>query len=364
MHRALALSGSLLLVACSGGSATTAPTTKEQLGSLLFADQNLSNPAGQSCADCHAPSAGYADPEDDHSTSGGAVAGRFGPRNAPTARYTRYIPPLHFDADANAFKGGLFVDGRADTLEAQAAKPLLNPIEMNNADAASVAATVRAATYADRFRGVFGSSSLDDDNEALTHVTEAIAAFERTQTLAPFTSKYDQYLQGKATLTPQEQNGLAIFEDPQRGNCASCHPDKPSADGTPPLFTDFGYANLGIPKYTNSLYLRMPVSLNPAGSAFIDHGLMATVGDAAQDGKFRTPTLRNVALTDPYGHNGYFFDLRYMLTFLNTRDGGQWAAPEVAANLDQRIGHLGLSDADIDDLLAFLNTLTDGSSSP
>ena len=365
MCRALALSLLLAAAACSASSpAGGAASSKEELGNLLFHDQRLSSPAGQSCADCHAETAGFADPEDDHSTSGGAVAGRFGPRNAPTALYARYIPPLRLDADAGRFVGGLFLDGRADTLETQAAGPLVNPLEMNNADAAAVAATVRAASYADRFRALFGARSLDDDAAALTHVTEAIAAYERTPALAPFSSKYDLYLQGKARLTAQEANGLAIFEDPARGNCASCHPDQPAADGTPPLFTDFAYANLGIPKYANSLFLLMPPPFNTAGADYVDHGLMATVSDPAQDGKFRTPTLRNVALTDPYGHNGYFFDLRYMLEFLDSRDDGSWPAPEVPANVDARVGHLGLSDAELDDLVAFLDTLTDGYAAP
>jgi cytochrome c peroxidase len=347
-----------LLAACSGGSPTL--TTKEQLGSDLFSDPNLSSPAGNSCADCHTARKGFADPETSFSTSSGAIKNRFGARNAPTALYAKFIPPLHFDAAANEYKGGLFADGRADSLEAQAAGPLLNPLEMNNADAGAVAAKVRASSYADQFRHVFGASSLDDDKEALTHVTEAIAAFERTQTLAPFSSKYDLYLQGKELLTPEEQRGLAIFEDPKRGNCASCHPSRPSADGTPPLFTNFGYANLGIPKYMNSVYLREPAPFNPDGDAFVDHGLMSTVHDPAQDGKFRTPTLRNIARTNPYGHNGYFADLRYMLKWLNSRDNGGWKPPEVAANVDSHVGHLGLSDADIDDLQAFLKTLNDG----
>ena len=108
----------------------------------------------------------------------------------------------------------------------------------------------------------------------------------------------------------------------------------------------------------------MPIELNPDGERFIDHGLMTTVGDPAQDGKFRVPTLRNVARTAPYGHNGYFENLPYLLDFLNTRDGwsphnGAWAAPEVPATIAPRVGHLGLSQAELDDLAAFLGTLTD-----
>ncbi len=325
--------------------------TMEALGKTAFQDQSLSQPSGQSCADCHAAASAFRDPESDYSTSRGAIATRFGPRNAPTAMYARFIPPLHHDATLG-FVGGLFWDGRVDTLEEQAAKPLLNPLEMNNTDNAMVRDEVRAASYAGAFRTMFGASSLDDADAAVGHLTEAIAAYERTDELAPFASKYDRYIAGTDTLTDSEQRGLALFT----AHCASCHP--------PPLFTDFSYANLGIPKYMNSQYLLMPPDLNPDGAAYIDHGLMKTVGDPAQDGKFRVPTLRNIARTGPYGHNGYFENLPYLLDFLNTRDvgsptNGAWAPPEVAANVDPRIGHLGLTAQDLVDLAAFLGTLSD-----
>ena len=331
----------------------------DELGKLAFADPTLSAPAGQSCADCHAPSVAFRDPESDRSTSAGAVPGRFGSRNTPTAMYASYIPPLHFDTTTQRFLGGLFWDGRASTLEDQATKPLLNPLEMNNADAAAVQATLQATTYAADFRSIFGDAALDDPAIAVGHLAEALAAYERTNVFAPFSSKYDRYLAGTAALSDSEQRGLAIFEDPARGNCASCHPSRPGADGSPPLFTDYSYANLGIPKYMNSKYLTQPADMNPDGLAFIDHGLMLTTGDPAQDGKFRVPTLRNIARTAPYGHNGYFENLPYLLDFLNTRDVGTWAAPEIPANVESRTGHLGLSAQDLDDLYAFLLTLTD-----
>jgi cytochrome c peroxidase len=355
------VSVALLGAACSPSSSSM---TKEQLGRAVFFDQGLSQPAGQSCADCHAPDRAFADPEVDESTSAGAVPGRFGPRNAPTAMYARFVPPLHLDPAGQQFVGGLFWDGRADTLEDQASNPFLNPLEMNNPDKATVVAAVRAASYAGAVRSVYGPSSLDDPEQAFANLLDAIATYERSQALSPFSSKYDRYLAGTATMTEQQLRGLAIFEDPARGNCASCHPSRPASDGTPPLFTDFTYANLGIPKYRNSRYLVQPSALNPDGSAFVDHGLMKTVDDARQDGKFRVPTLRNVARTGPYGHNGYFGNLEYILDFHNTRDVGSsdvgpWAPPEVAANVDARVGHLGLSTEDVYDVLSFLQTLTD-----
>ena len=271
----------------------------------------------------------------------GVVRGRFGARNAPTAMYAQFIPPLH--QEHGEWYGGQFHDGRARSLEEQAAGPLLNPLEMNQPDKMSVADAVRRSAYADEFLAVYGAHALDDDETAFRHVTEAIAAYERTRSFAPFSSKYDRYVAGKAQLTPQEQRGLAVFMDPARGNCASCHP--------PPLFTNHGYANLGIPRYENSKF---------AGAAtYVDHGLMATTGDPADDGKFRVPTLRNVMRTGPYGHNGYFENVPYMLEFLATRDTKPWAPPEVAANVDPRVGHLNLSAQDLEDLRVFLLTLDD-----
>ena len=346
--------------------------TKPQLGELLFADPSLSQPTGQACADCHAERRAFIDPEG-YSTSTGAVAGRFGPRNSPTILYAQYAPPLHRDPSGR-FVGGLFWDGRVDTLEAQVEKPLLNPLEMNNPSKDSVVEAVRQGPYAARFRELFGPASLDDIDAGFARITEVLAAYERTPALAPFSSKYDRYLAGKAILTEAETRGLAVFEDPAQGNCASCHPSRPS-DGHPPLFTNFTYANLGVPRYANNKYYRLSPDLNPNGDRYIDRGLGATVGDSAQDGLFRVPTLRNITQTAPYGHNGYFENLPHLLDFLNTRDIGSptatgcpasatapcaWPDPEVPATVDHdHVGHLGLAAASLDDLQAFLATLTD-----
>jgi cytochrome c peroxidase len=352
----------VVLVAAAGCKGQPA---KAELGARIFSDQALSNPPGQACADCHDPKHAFRDPESDHSTSAGVLPGRFGPRNAPTAMYARFVPSLHQDPQLG-WVGGLFWDGRAGSLGEQAGMPLLNPIEMNNPDKAHVVATVRAAPYAGELRAIYGATALDDVDRGFANISDALAAYERTPQLAPFSSKYDHYLAGTTKLTAAEQRGLAIFEDPARGNCAGCHPSRPAADGTPPQFTNFAYANLGIPKYANSLFYKQVTELNPLGADYIDHGLATTTHDLAQDGKFRVPTLRNIARTAPYGHNGYFENLPYLLDFLNTRDVGSrdpatkpWAAPEIAANVETRIGHLGLTDKDIEDLEAFLETLDD-----
>lgn len=371
----------LVAVAACSSSGTKAPSgsvsgvsTPVELGKLAFHDQSLSEPVGQSCADCHDDSKAFRDPETDHTTSMGVVPGRFGSRNSPSAMYTAQIPNLHLEA--GELVGGLFWDGRADTLELQAAGPMMNPLEMNNPDRATVVQKLRLSAYADDFRKIYGSDALDDVDTAFDHLMEAIGSYERSPQLAPFSSKYDRYLAGQEKLSAAEMRGLAIFEDPARGNCASCHPSRPSADGAPPMFTTFGYANIGVPRYANNLFYLQP--LNPDGEHYMDRGLGRTLDNPAYDGMFRIPSLRNVARTAPYGHNGFFANLGYMIDFLNTRDVGStvvggtcsrsstspetrcaWPAPEVPATMSRAVGNLHLSQQDEDDLVAFLTTLND-----
>ena len=335
------------------GCAVDAPS-KEQLGKQLFTDRTLSTPTGQSCADCHAPGQAFRDPESDRTTSMGAVDGRFGARNAPTAMYTAAIPPLHYEGQ---WVGGLFWDGRASSLEQQAAGPLLNPLEMNNPDHAAVVAKVRRAPYAAQFREVYGSHALDDTEKAFANITDALATYERSPELSPYASRYDKFMAGTTTFSAQELRGYRLFN----ASCTSCHP--------PPLFTNLEYVNLGVPRYDNNMFLR-------ANPSYIDHGLATTTNMPTDDGKFRVPTLRNIARTAPYGHNGYFENLPFMLEFLNTRDVGstqvatcsrasgsqtscQWPAPEIPATIDHRVGDLGMSQSDLADLAAFLETLSD-----
>lgn len=341
-----------LAVGCST-PAPSPPATLESVGEALFFDPDLSSPGGQSCADCHDPTIAFVDPEGDR-TSAGIVRGRFGPRNAPTLMYASYTPLPHVDAQLG-FVGGQFLDGRASSLEDQALVPFLNPLEMNNPDRRTVVGKVMRASYARSFRRVFGADVFEDVDRAFLSIGKAIAAFERTPRFAPFASRYDRYLAGAATLSDAEQRGLAIFQDPARGNCQSCHP--------PPLFTNHAYANIGIPRFRDAAFLQLGPELNPQGDAYVDRGLSQTTGDPRDDGKFRTPTLRNITYTQPYGHNGYFRDLREAVDLIVTRDAGSsrarraWPAPEVPATIDPRIGRLPLDDRDIDDLVAFLRTL-------
>jgi cytochrome c peroxidase len=331
------------------------------LGELIFNDTRLSSPAGQACGTCHAAELAFTDPDTDVPTSQGVLPDRFGVRNSPMATYASFVPPLHVDPEEGLFVGGLFLDGRVDTLEEQAGKPFLNPLEMNNADPAEVVSKLRRAPYRRLFQQVYGRAALEEVEPAYERMTRAIAAFERTSPFRQFSSKYDAYLAGEARLTRQERWGLALFEDSAKGNCAACHPSALEADGSPPQFTDFTYDNIGMPKNPDNPFYVLPADLNPEGPEFVDRGLGTTVGDAAEDGKFRVSSLRNVALTAPYGHNGFFPDLRSVVQFYNTRDVAPWPAAEVpeTMNVDE-LGNLGLSEAEVDALVAFLETLTDG----
>jgi len=256
--------------------------------------------------------------------------------------------------------GGQFWDGRAATLEAQVSGPLLNPIEMNNPSIQAVVNTVKNGPEAAGMKAIYGAGVFNDAATAFGAIQEAIAAFERTPAVSPFTSKFDAYLNGKAQLTASETAGLTIFNG--KGQCFNCHTSTPLADGTPPLFTNFTYANLGLPKNINNPYYTIPAKFNPMGANFIDYGLGVTTGRSTDQGLFLTPSLRNRAITGPYFHNGGFTSLTQVIAFYNARDLGQvFGAPEVPENMNTtEVGNLGLSAQDQTNLIAFLGTLTDG----
>ncbi len=388
MHRSLSSLALIVGAAWLAGTATpapadpTAPAGDPQalvtLGRLLFFDAGLSEPPGQACSTCHEPGHAFTDPDAKRPTSKGAHRERFGSRNTPSAMYMAFSPPFHFDGKEQHYVGGQFWDGRAASLEEQAKGPLLNPVEMANPDPRTVVAKVRASSrLAPRFDQLWGVGALDDVDVAYARIAAAIAAFERSPELAPFTSKYDAYLAGKARLAAAELRGLKLFEDEKKGNCAACHPSRRSQDGRPPLFTDFTYDNLGVPRHPGNPFYTQAKEHNPAGSGYVDLGLGAVVDKPSEHGKFKVPTLRNVDLTAPYMHNGYFTTLRAVVEFYNDRDVRRrckseateaeaqqarcWPAPEVAANVNRdEMGRLRLSDREIDDIVAFMRTLTDG----
>lgn len=328
------------------------------LGDKLFHDVSLSSQGNQACASCHNVNQAFSDADQTIPVSKGSEVGQFGTRNTPVASYTAFIPALHQEQEdgETLWKGGLFLDGRVNSLEEQAQKPFLNPAEMNNKDAVDVVAKLRASTNANLFREVFGSDALDigKEDQAFGQMAQAIAAFERTPVFSPFSSKFDFYLQGKAQFTTLELQGMSLFIRADKGNCAACHPVTASADGTSALFTDFSYDNIGVPRHPNRQFFT---------ENFVDEGLAKTTNDPTLRGQFRVATLRNIAKTAPYMHNGRFDNLREVVEFYNTRDvePQRWGEAEVPETVNRdELGNLRLTDREIDAIVAFLNTLSDG----
>jgi len=344
-------------------------TRQERLGKLLFFDTSLSDPAGQSCAVCHAPPVGWTGPDEAINAAGavyeGAVAGRFGNRKPPTSAYAGDSPILYYDG--TKWVGGMFWDGRAtgwtlgDPLAEQAQGPFLNPLEQNNASAQVVIDKVLASSYKDLFLQV-----CIDPETYYDCIGRSIAAYERSKEVSQVTSKYDYWLIGKARLTGQEQLGLKLFNG--KAKCANCH--------VAPLFTDFTYDNLGVPRNPLNPFYNEP-EWNREGENWVDPGLGGFLKSAGYDetvwgpewGKQKVPTLRNVGLrpfkkfVKAYGHNGYFKSLEEIVHFYNTRDvpGAGWPAPEVAENVNTtEMGNLGLNHGEELAIVAFLKTLSDG----
>ena len=354
-------------------SATLAqPLTPEQnLGQLIFFDDSLSNPPGQSCSSCHSPEAGFTSPRESINVAGsvvpGAVKQRAGFRKPPTVTYSTFCPPLSFNQARGTYKGGLFWDGREENLTEQAMQPFLNPLEMNNLDAYSVVKKVRRRPYAKLFPSVYGAGALDQGTpeDSLLLIARSLAAFESSTRVNPFSSKYDAYLAGKAQLDASELRGLTLFAG--QANCAACHPHHPNADGSAPLFTRFSYENIGAPRNPLNPFYKMPPLINPDGAAFIDLGLGGNRQDATQLGKFKIPTLRNVdkrprpGFIKAYMHNGAFKSLGEVVHFYNARDLGGFPPPEYPLTVNRRqLGNLGLTRTDEADLVSFLKTLSDG----
>ncbi len=347
------------------------------LGRRLFADKRLSQPQGTSCASCHDPAAGFAG---FHGGTDGVARGslrsRLGTRNPPSLTYARFVPPLYFyqddDAQVPAPFGGLMLDGRIDTLSRQAREPLLARHEMNLGTPKALAARLAATGYRGALEARFGAGVLADPDRALDAVGKSLEAYLQSDELAPFDSRFDELLRGTPALTPLELRGLALFRDPDRGNCASCHSvSATSSNPARSLFTDFGYEALGVPR-----------NAKLAGAP--DLGLCTTARarrwpDAdSWCGYFRTPSLRNVAVRTRFMHNGAITSLRDAVRFYATRstDPAEWygrgpvfddlpAALRgnvnvVSTPLNRKPGSTpAISDADIDAIVAFLRTLTD-----
>lgn len=352
------------------------------LGRRLFFEPRLSEPAGTSCASCHDPAHGFAG---NHGSRLGVPLGSrpdlVGRRNTPSALYAAYVPPLFRyqddDAPAPAPFGGLFGDGRVDRLADLSRHPLLDPSEMHNASPAAIARKLRSAPYADDLRREFGARSLATTAGAMATLGAAMESFLQSREMAPFSSRYDAWVAGKARLSAQEMRGLDLFKNPDKGNCASCHKfNDTSSNPARSLFTDFGYEAIAVPRNR-----QIPANRDPRR---FDTGLCATAKargwpDSGQwCGYFRTPSLRNVAARERYMHNGIFDDLRSAVAFYATRtiDARRWYGKGHAfddvpqryrANvnmasmpLNRRQGMpAALDEGEIEAIAAFLQTLTD-----
>ncbi|HBI14863.1 MAG TPA: cytochrome C [Desulfobulbaceae bacterium] len=382
-------------------SVPTSLSDLEQLGRKLYFDAFLSSPPGQACATCHDPASGWTGPRSDINQGGavypGAMEVRFGNRKPPSAAYATPSPALHYDDEEGLFLGGNFWDGRAtgwllgEPAAEQAQGPFLNPVEHNLPDAATVVKKVCGSAYGNEFRAIYGKNICANVVNAFNAIGQALFAYENSVELNAFSSKYDHFLRDPVQypLTAQELLGLKLFENEDKGKCAECHPSAPGADGSPPLFTDFSYDNLGFPKNPENPTYRMPREFNPDGAAWVDPGLGGFLADVPRfahlaeenKGRHKVPTLRNVdqrphaGFVKSYGHNGVFKSLKEIMHFYNTRDVlpaceatpdakpglNCWPRPEVAANLNtEELGNLGLSEEEEWAIVAFMQTLNDG----
>ena len=425
-------------------------TQLENLGGAIYKDLTLSLNTNQSCMSCHHPASGFADPQNRISpvlfpVSEGSIVGQFGGRNAPSASYAGFSPIFHYDAKSGLFVGGLFWDGRAtgmklgptatgtlgsgptgDPLADQAKGPFGNPVEMavplaqnsyygEYSPEAEVVARIQAS-YAGNFKKVFGPGAFKDTGVAYNNASLAIAAYERSNNVNKFRSKFDKFMQEQGgdistfgvklvdgfryyTGPPpgfkskyfsyNEADGLAIFNadsytqngavpptlNANGGQCYLCHlttkheviadayrPVNGPAPGTyNPVLTDFTFDNLGIPANPRIAELAGSQSPDP-GLGGQTYQLAAASPDcdtSLQDGKFKVPSLRNISRSAPYGHNGYFASIYDIVHFYNDRDSMS-LLPEVAQNVnDTELGNLGLTLHQEQKLVMFLETLND-----
>lgn len=334
----------------------------EDLGRALFFDVNLSKNRTQSCATCHAPDKAFTDGRENASGKAfslGDDGKSLGDRNAPTASYAALTPVFHKNRQGK-YIGGQFWDGREKDLKGQAGAPPLNPIEMGMPDKASVVERLNEnAAYVAAFKTFHGDDIFKDNDKAYAAMAESIATFEKTDFFAPFDSKYDRHLRGEYKMTQQEELGMTLFFSQQFTNCNICHQLKKIPESEGETFSNYEYHNIGVPT-------------NIAG---IDKGLLENplVDDVAQAGKFKVPTLRNVAVTGPYMHNGVFRDLKTVVLFynkynsksakrqINPETGEKWREAEVAENIAMKELQTGpaLDNKRINALVAFMKTLTD-----
>ena len=312
-----------------------------------------------------------------------------GIRAAPSLRYLQTTPQFteHYfgsddsgdDSIDNGPTGGLTWDGRVDRLRDQASIPLLSSREMANGSEKSVVAAAQKAGYAKELEALSGRGA--DTRALFGTILEALEAWQQNdKQFYPYSSKYDAWLAGRATLSAEESRGLKLFTDPEKGNCARCHIATRGTNGTPPQFTDYGLAALGVPRNRD-----IPANADPR---WFDLGLCgperADVRTPVEYcGRFMTPSLRNVAMRQSFFHNGVVHTLKEAVAFYAQRDSNpeKWYPKdrdgavmkfddlptpyrgnvEMGPPFSQHsTAQANLSDEEIDAIVAFLGTLTDG----
>ncbi|MFO1187315.1 MAG: cytochrome c peroxidase [Alphaproteobacteria bacterium] len=343
-----------------------------EAGRQAFRDARLSASGKMSCASCHAPEHAFAQPNGFAVQKGGPRSDRPGTRTVPSLLYQRFTPAFHFAAPGTAV-GGFNRDGRATSLGDQAAIPLMSPFEMAAPSREFLRQRLARAPYAGALHDAFGAHVLDGADAAFRALTLALEAYQReSREFAPFASKFDDYLSGHAALAPAEARGLALFNDPAKGNCAACHLSARGRDGTPPLFTDFGFHNLGVPRNMNLPSTKDPTRFD-LGLCGPDRRDLAHRKDLC--GAFKTPTLRNAATRQVFFHNGFASTLEAAIAFHVRRDTspGEWyparqfddMPAELAFAVDTRFAHAGadgvprLTAAEIADIATFIKALDD-----
>lgn len=407
MHRSLVAVTGIVALVCGGAiarvAATSPGTTRPahtpslspaaQVGRQLFFDRSLSASGRMSCATCHDPEFAYAAPNALAVQPGGPALKASGTRAVPSLRYQEYTPPyadLLDNPDGISTPGpggGLTLDGRAATLAEQARIPLLARNEMANASPADVVRKIRRAAYAQEFINAFGADVFAAPARAFAKALDALQAFQlEDPSFHPYTSRYDRYAANKigGTLTAQEQRGFAVYNDPTRGNCFACHYNGAGIGGSVRLFTDYTYAAIGVPRNLAIPANRDPSHFDLGICGRRDHPLPK---NSEYCGEFKTPTLRNVATRRVFFHNGKMTSLRDVIRFYNTRDTNPelWypvvngvvqkyddLPPQYRRNIDPqppldsrpRGSQPAMSDQDVEDLEAFLRTLTDEDAVP
>ena len=354
------------------GAGKSSLMSKQQLGTALFFDANLSANRNQSCATCHNPSQAFVDPRENkfaRAVSEGSIDGRFGNRNSPSLTYTSKIPKFGVDINGD-YRGGFFYDGRAKDMQSQIAITLFNKNEMALKSPQELLNRIKENNdYILSFETYFGADVFDDPDRTIKAVASLIVAYESGPLFSLFTSRYDRYLKGEYVLSDLEEKGRNLFFS-DIANCIGCHHSSQSQSDKNELFTDHKYHNIGLP--VNQTYIDKEALQKKLPNLGLARN--TSVKDKKRSmGKFRTPSLRNVAVTGPYMHNGVFQELSTAIHFYNhyivTRETALtnpetmkgWLKNETSENIATDLLQRGqpISGERMKELIAFLRILTD-----